>query len=93
MMLPNWSRIEEECDEGDIKQIIDYAKIRERQHIIATEFIQQAADGEEIDWVLVMEIIKAEEDDEVSHAEETHNKFYKWLKDRIDNTPEGELPF
>ena len=91
MMLPNWSRIEEECDEGDIKQIIDYAKVRERQHIIATEFIQQAADGEEIDWVLAMEIINAEE--VVADAKETHDKFYKWVRDKIDNTPESELPF
>jgi len=91
MLQPNWSAIEKDCDTDDVRKIVDYAKVRERQHIIATEFIQQAADGEEIDWVLAMEIINAEEF--IADAKETHDKFYKWVRGKIDNTPEGQLPF
>ena len=61
MMVPNWFALEDDCDENDVKRIIEYAKVRERQIMIANEFIENAMNGEEIDWVAAMEVIKAEE--------------------------------
>ncbi len=63
MEIPNWIAFEEvgTLDLDDVQRLVEYAKMRERQCIIATEFISQARIGEEMDWGLAMDIIEAEE--------------------------------
>ena len=65
MMLPNWSALEQDLTESDTLRIIDYAKVRERQYMIFMEMLQNAIDGEDVDWVLVRDIIEYEESEEI----------------------------